>query len=103
MTQRELGALVGLDFTYLSKIEGLACAPPSAPALVRLAVVLNLSEDEEAEFYAVAELTKAPTRIANAALLRNPGLRRLFEVAATRRLTNEQLHTILATVEDGQP
>lgn len=103
MTLRELGAAVHLDYTYISKVENMVIPPPSAHALIRMAVALRLSEDEEAEFYAVAELTKAPNRVTNAALLRNPGLRPLFEVAATRRLTDDQMRTILAAVEDAQP
>lgn len=94
LTQRDLAAAVGLDHTYISKVESGSCLPPSAPSLIRIAVTLGLDEDTEADLYAVAELTKAPKRITNAALLRNPGLRPFFEWAAQRRLTPKQLEYI---------
>jgi len=48
LTLRELGKKVGVDFTYLSKIENDKTdnRPPSADLLSRLAQVLNADEGE---------------------------------------------------------
>jgi transcriptional regulator with XRE-family HTH domain len=46
MNQRALAARVGIDFTYLSKIENERMAPPSAETIVKLAQALHASADE---------------------------------------------------------
>ena len=46
MTQRELAGRVNVDFTYLSKIENGALAPPSEKVIIQLAEVLNVDRDE---------------------------------------------------------
>ncbi|MFH0768312.1 MAG: helix-turn-helix domain-containing protein, partial [Chloroflexota bacterium] len=47
LTQRQLAEKVGVDFTYLSKIETGALPPPSEKVILRLAEVLN--PDKEAQ------------------------------------------------------
>ncbi len=46
MTQRELADKVGVDFTYLSKIESGAMPPPSEKIILQLAESLNADKDE---------------------------------------------------------
>lgn len=46
LSQRELADLVGVDFTYLSKIENDRIAPPSAKTIAALARVLDTDADE---------------------------------------------------------
>jgi transcriptional regulator with XRE-family HTH domain len=46
MNQRTLAARVGIDFTYLSKIENERMDPPSAETIVKLAKALDASADE---------------------------------------------------------
>ncbi len=46
MTQRELANKVGVDFTYLSKIENGAMPPPSQKVILQLAEALNVDKDE---------------------------------------------------------
>ncbi|HEY9695641.1 MAG TPA: helix-turn-helix transcriptional regulator [Oculatellaceae cyanobacterium] len=47
LSQRELAKLVGVDYTYLSKLENdHAGYPPSEDVINKLAVHLNLNEDE---------------------------------------------------------
>lgn len=46
LTLRELAAEVGINFTYLSKIENDQGAPPSEATIRRLAKVLQTNEDE---------------------------------------------------------
>ena len=46
LSQRELADNVGVDFTYLSKIEGGVMPPPSEKVILRLAEVLNADKEE---------------------------------------------------------
>ena len=46
LSQRELARRVGIDFTYLSKIESGAMPPPSEKILSRLADALNVGREE---------------------------------------------------------
>ena len=46
MNQRDLAARVGIDFTYLSKIENERMSPPAADTIVKLARALQASSDE---------------------------------------------------------
>jgi HTH-type transcriptional regulator, competence development regulator len=45
MNQRTLAASVGIDFTYLSKIENGRMDPPSADTIVKLAKALDTDAD----------------------------------------------------------
>jgi len=44
--QRDLAQRVGIDFTYLSKIENSRMPPPAAATIVRLAKALHADTDE---------------------------------------------------------
>lgn len=46
LNQRTLAARVGIDFTYLSKIESGRMDPPSADTIVKLAWALGANPDE---------------------------------------------------------
>jgi transcriptional regulator with XRE-family HTH domain len=46
LNQRTLAARVGIDFTYLSKIENGRMLPPSAETIVKLAQALQANADE---------------------------------------------------------
>ena len=46
INQRDLAAQVGIDFTYLSKIENGRMAPPAAGTIARLAHALDMHADE---------------------------------------------------------
>jgi transcriptional regulator with XRE-family HTH domain len=46
MTQRELAELVGVDFSYLSKIESGVVPPPSQKVISRIAMALKADENE---------------------------------------------------------
>ena len=46
MTQRELAQKVGVDFSYLSKIESGAVPPPSPKVISRIAMALKADENE---------------------------------------------------------
>ncbi|UQZ87481.1 HTH-type transcriptional repressor RghR [Paenibacillus konkukensis] len=46
ITQRRLAELVGIDFTYISKIESGSMDPPAEDKIVKIAEVLHVSADE---------------------------------------------------------
>ncbi len=46
INQRDLAEQVGVDFTYISKIEAGSMKPPSAEVIHALAQALNTDEDE---------------------------------------------------------
>lgn len=46
LNQRDLAAKVGIDFTYLSKLENERMPPPAAATIIRIANVLEASTDE---------------------------------------------------------
>ena len=54
ITQRDLAARVGLNFTYISKIENGTSAAPSDLSILRLADVLDI--DRDALFVAFAKV-----------------------------------------------
>ena len=46
MSQRELAAQAGIDFTYLSKIENSRMEPPSEGVILRIAEALHADADQ---------------------------------------------------------
>ena len=46
VTQRRLAELVGIDFTYISKIENGSMDPPAEDKIVRIAEVLDVDPDD---------------------------------------------------------
>lgn len=55
LTQREFGARVGVDFTYLSKVENRRLPPPSEATITQIAKVLGDSPEEH-----LAQARKVP-------------------------------------------
>lgn len=46
VTQRQLAEKVGIDFTYISKIESGTMDPPAEDKIIRIAEVLNTDAEE---------------------------------------------------------
>ncbi|MEW5816966.1 MAG: helix-turn-helix domain-containing protein [Spirochaetota bacterium] len=46
ITQRELAEKVGVDFSYISKVENDRLPPPSGDTIVKIAEVLKIAPDE---------------------------------------------------------
>ena len=46
INQRDLAARVGIDFTYLSKIENNRMAPPATKTILKIARALDVHSDE---------------------------------------------------------
>ena len=79
LSQRALGDKVGVDFTYISKIESGAKPPPSKKVLIKLATILNIDEEK------MMILTgKIPEDIAE--MLRNPGVIRYLRSTGVKKI-----------------
>ncbi len=78
MTQKELADKVGIDFTYLSKIENGVMPPPSEKVILRLAEALDVSGDELSTLAG-----KVPADIAQ--LLSNPETLQLIRSQRARK------------------
>lgn len=55
LTQRDLAEALGLDFTYVSKIEGGRVPPPAEGKIELAAKVLKLSADDREELFSLAK------------------------------------------------
>jgi transcriptional regulator with XRE-family HTH domain len=88
MNQRTLAARVGIDFTYLSKLENGRMDPPSAETIVKLARALGADADE-----LLLLAGKVPEDI-RAIIIASPALPAFFR--AIRDLHPEELHQLEA-------
>src|SRR5918995_5080792 len=58
MSQRDLAGTVGVDFSYISKVENGRLPPPAADTIVRICEALRVSSDQ-----LLAATGKMPTEI----------------------------------------
>lgn len=75
MTQRQLANAIGVDFTYISKIESGGAPPPARDKIELLAKTLKLSPIESDELFRLAG--KLPEGVA-AFMTREPSAQRLL-------------------------
>lgn len=80
VSQRALAEKVGVDFTYISKIEGGQLAPPSEEVIRKIARILNTDEDD-----LINQAGKVPAEI-KITLQNNPLLAELLRVLSEKRL-----------------
>jgi transcriptional regulator with XRE-family HTH domain len=92
MNQRTLAARVGIDFTYLSKLENGRMDPPAAETIVRLARALEADADE-----LLLLAGKIPADI-RALIIASPGLPAFLR--AIRDLRADELHQLQASAAD---
>lgn len=90
LTLRQLADLVGVDFTYLSKLENDRLAPPSDATIERLSSTLGVPPDE---FFAVAR--KVPTELRRHVREAPPETALLLRRLSSSQLTPEQYQRIL--------
>ncbi len=83
ISQRDLAAQVGIDFTYLSKIEGGRLAPPSEDVIRHIAQVLDADEDE------LINLAGKVPKDLKAVLEASPQAVELLRVLSERKLPND--------------
>jgi len=80
MTQKELAGKVGIDFTYLSKIENGVMPPPSEKVILKLVEVLNADKDELITLAGrvPADIAKLLSDRGALQLLRSPGAQKMI-------------------------
>jgi transcriptional regulator with XRE-family HTH domain len=89
LSQRDLASRVGIDFTYLSKIEGGRLDPPSEVIIQRIAQVLEADEDE------LINLAGKVPKDLKAVLEESPQAVELLRVLSERKLPNETYRRML--------
>ena len=96
LSQRAVAASVGIDFTYLSKIELGALAPPSKAVITRLATVLGADENE------LINLAGKVPKDLKAVLYDNPHAVALLHVLRTKRLPAVTYRDLIAIARKAQ-
>ena len=96
LSQRAVAAHVGIDFTYLSKIELGDLAPPSETVITRLAVVLGIEENE-----LINLAGKVPSDL-KVMLRDNPHAVALLQVLRTKRLPAVTYRDLIAIARKAQ-
>lgn len=86
MAQRDLAGLVGIDFTYLSKIENDKVPPPSDEVIYKLAYHLDVSAEE-----LLSMAAKVDAEELREAVAQDPRIGVLFRKLQSRKLTNDQV------------
>ena len=89
ISQRDLATQVGIDFTYLSKIEGGRLAPPSEEVIRLIAQVLEADENE------LINLAGKVPKDLKAVLEKSPQAVELLRVLSERKLSNETYRQML--------
>src|SRR5713101_7372527 len=89
LSQRDLAARVGIDFTYLSKIEGGRLDPPSEIVIRHIAQVLDADEDE------LINLAGKVPKDLKAVLEESPQAVELLRVLSERKLPDETYRQML--------
>ena len=97
MAQRDLAQLVGIDFTYLSKIENDKVPPPSEDVISKLAKTLNTSKEG-----LMVLAAKVDTDELREAVARDPRVGVLFRKLQSRELTDEQVGRMIAIAEENK-
>lgn len=84
VTQRQLAAAVGVDFSYISKVENDRMPPPAADTIVKICEKLDVSPDE-----LLAMTGKMPTPVKEA-ISENPAAQQFLREAQTMTLTDKE-------------
>lgn len=96
LSQRELARRIGMDYTYLSKIEADLVAAPSEDKIRALVAALGRDARETETLIDRARQTRVPADIVKAALIRNPEVGALLRSIKNRRLSDSDISTILS-------
>ena len=88
VTQRELATDVGVDFSYISKIENDRMPPPAADTIVKICEVLGVPPDD-----LLAMTGKMPTSIKEV-LSDNPAAQQFLREARTMTLTDDEWNVL---------
>ena len=88
ITQRELASAVGVDFSYISKVENDRMPAPAADTIVRICEKLGVTPDK-----LLAMTRKMPTHVKEA-ISENPAAQQFLREAQTMTLTDDEWGTL---------
>jgi transcriptional regulator with XRE-family HTH domain len=103
LTQRQLAAMVDLDFTYLSKIETGLLAPPSEEKVRVLARALGRDAKDTEYLVDLARSSKIRAADIKEAVVKHPELGALLRRVQRKPLTPDELDTIRNMAGPGKP
>lgn len=89
ITQRQLATAVGVDFSYISKIENDRMPPPAADTIVKICEVLDVPPDD-----LLAMTRKMPTPIKEA-ISEKPAAQQFLREAQNMTLTDDEWSTLI--------
>ena len=84
VTQRQLATAVGVDFSYISKVENDRMPPPAADTIVKICEKLGVPPDK-----LLAMTGKMPTPVKEA-ISENPAAQQFLREAQTMTLTDKE-------------
>lgn len=96
MTQQQLADAVGIDFTYLSKVENSRVDPPSEETIRKLAKALQVDADD-----LILRSGKVDPNLKEAAAA-EPQLALLLRTMSRKRPTSEQYQQMQKIAEAGE-
>lgn len=88
VSQRELADRVGVDFTYISKIENNRLAPPAADTIVKICEALNVPSE-----VLLAQAGKVSSDMKDA-ITSSPAAVRFMNEVKNMRLTDDEWETL---------
>jgi transcriptional regulator with XRE-family HTH domain len=97
VSQRQLADAVGVDFSYISKLENGRLPPPAADTIVRLARAIDCPTEE---LLAVAK--KMPSSL-DASLTGEPAALRFLQEASTLRLSQDEWERMIGSLRSLRP
>lgn len=93
ISQRDLAIKVGVDYTYISKVENDRIPPPSAETIEKIAVVLGIPSAD-----LLAHAKKIPTDVRET-LQGNPDAIKFISEATNMNLSNEEWGLLTETLK----
>lgn len=92
ISQRELAAKTGIDFSYISKLENDRIPPPSADTIVKICEVLGINPDE-----LLAITGKLPSDVRSGITTRE-GAQRFLREAQELSLSDEEWEAMVRSL-----
>jgi len=89
VSQRELAAAVGVDFSYISKIENDKLPPPAADTILKISTALGIDSES-----LISESGKLPSNIKKM-VTNNPEAIRFFNTADNMNLSSEEWRKLI--------
>ncbi len=93
ISQRKLAEAVGVDFSYVSKLENDRLSAPAAETVVRLAEAIGTSPDE-----LLAAARKIPGEVGDE-VVREPAAQRFLRMASNMKLSGAEWEAMLGKLE----